>query len=214
GTGEAVRRIARTGGAGEIVAGGFGPGDLEALTIVDGTVVYATARELWRITATGPQLIAGGLDLSSELTGAAGLLYAGAGPRERISSVFRVPLAGGTPQPIATMLANPSGIAVDGDTVYFTDGWLQRVYQLPAAGGAVTVLVDGDRGSGGIVARGGRLYYARAFAAHARRSASWRPAASRSRSTAASASSVRSATAPACSGSTAIACSRGDHTRR
>src|SRR5262249_43874131 len=167
GTGEAVRRIARTGGAGEIVAGGFGPGDLEALTIVDGTVVYATARELWRITATGPQLIAGGLDLSSELTGAAGFLYAGTGPSERISSVFRVPLAGGTPQPIATMLANPSGIAVDGHTAYFTDRWPQRVSQLPAAGGAVTVLVDGDRGSGGIVARGGRLYYASAFGAHA-----------------------------------------------
>ncbi len=160
GGGGTVRRIAHTGGPSTILASGLGPGELVSLTAVGGTVVYGTSRQLWRVNGGAPELLADVPGLPLGLTAAGAFVYTGTGGSERLARVLRLPIAGGAAQGLASDLGLPWQIAIDGDTVYFTDYYLARVHRAPAAGGPDGVLVQGERRARGLALSEHVVYYA------------------------------------------------------
>lgn len=75
-------------------------------------------------------------------------------------TVRSVPITGGTPTTLVAGLANPFGLAVSGDTLYFSEPGRQRVSSVPITGGTPTTLVTDLHFPIGLAVSGGTLYIA------------------------------------------------------
>jgi hypothetical protein len=83
-------------------------------------------------------------------------------------SVLRAPLAGGTPEPLATGENNPHDLTVDDENVYFClhyDASPGRIAKVPKAGGLRQLLAQGNfnYGVGRVTSDGTFVYYVTSF---------------------------------------------------
>jgi hypothetical protein len=86
------------------------------------------------------------------------------GPSDGASAVMKVPMAGGAPIPLASAGLNTTGIAVDAESVYWTDdgdlsGPNGKVMKVPIAGGAPVTLVSGQDDPQAIALDGTNVYW-------------------------------------------------------
>ena len=74
-------------------------------------------------------------------------LYRTDSPGESMGAIMRVPIAGGSPESLATGFSFPVALAVDAKSVYFVnfDAEDGAVLRVPKTGGTVTTLVTGQK---------------------------------------------------------------------
>jgi len=153
GTGVQVDRVNLAGGQQPSpVATIAGDLDPRGLAIAGATAVFVAAEQVGGSVLTAPSAGGPAETIGAILTGDLGdVAIAGAdafvASGGAAGSIVRVPLARGTPSPLASGEADPAAITVDGDNVY----WLRRgtgeLVRAPAAGGDPVVLASGLDGA-------------------------------------------------------------------
>jgi hypothetical protein len=99
--------------------------------------------------------LAGNLDQPQNIAVAGEYVYFAAS-----TSVYKVPIDGGTPVVIASEQGSPAGVAVDGTGVYWVDtGTTGTVMAAPLDGGAAFALASGQNSPNGTVVAGGNVYW-------------------------------------------------------
>jgi hypothetical protein len=109
-----------------------------------------------------PDILVADVDLPRRIVLEAGTIYwtsDGDQTAGSLGSIHALPGGGGTPLVLAQS-ACPTGIAVDGGNLYFTDWCDKSINVVPKTGGAATRLVDADGLPDSIVSDGTFVYWA------------------------------------------------------
>jgi len=136
------------------VAGG---GDIDAVPVGGGAVKTLATKQYGATT-----LAADGVNLywtsDDAQTGTCGVCPPPPPPTATDSSVYKVPVTGGTPTVLATGYAINT-LAVDGTDVYWFDSYKDTLSAVSVTGGAPIVLADGVNTEGNLLADTAYLYW-------------------------------------------------------